>query len=341
MAEFSFAQIEAILAAINNIADHKRTAFAGRLKTLQKNKILDRKAPGRGKAAAYSFNHLVQLGFGIELMKAGLAPNRAANLVRSSWSNIRVSAYLSTFTDFEIREMRDDFYDDSTNYAYSWVVRTDAFADLTVDGFSEYDDYEGVEAIESSDLPSWFDAISIVEGAQGRRVLVINATALVHTLLWSVEQKFKFADRQSMRDDIQDEHDNLIDLLNKFDLESPSIKREKIEKEVPFGKYSLTELIGSEYARHASKPVQAQILEAKETFNNLSDAAKQILVVGSVEGQFTIDSEVVRKGLIELIEKELLEAGYEDDGESPALEITSSSKVQTIYQILRQNGGQM
>lgn len=85
MQEFNFGEIEAALARLNHIADHKRVAFAGRLRILQKAGVPMRDTPGRGKAGAFTVDHAFQLALGVELLQCGLAPQRVGEIIRRQW----------------------------------------------------------------------------------------------------------------------------------------------------------------------------------------------------------------------------------------------------------------
>src|SRR5690242_1824745 len=101
MVDFAFGQVEAVLAAMNRVASHKRIAFAGRLKFLQRNGVPLRVKPGRGRAGAYSFAQLMQLAIAVELLQSGLSPQRAAQLVQQNWGRLRNMAMHHVSQEFE------------------------------------------------------------------------------------------------------------------------------------------------------------------------------------------------------------------------------------------------
>lgn len=73
---FSFANVEAALALSHDIAPSKRSAFANRLKHLQKLGFLPEIRTGRGKAADYKGHHIFLLGLALQFIEMGLTPER-------------------------------------------------------------------------------------------------------------------------------------------------------------------------------------------------------------------------------------------------------------------------
>ena len=82
--ELTFAQVEKALALTNAVAETKRSAFAYRLKHLQKLRFPPGVNTGRGKAAAYDVGHLYLLGVALELNQLGLTPERTVNVINQN-----------------------------------------------------------------------------------------------------------------------------------------------------------------------------------------------------------------------------------------------------------------
>lgn len=85
LTEFTFAQVEAVLARQFIIASPKRAAFRSRIKALQKYGVPSRPKQGRGVPSTFSSPHLMQLALAVELTNSGLAPQVAAEVVLKSW----------------------------------------------------------------------------------------------------------------------------------------------------------------------------------------------------------------------------------------------------------------
>lgn len=85
---YGFAEIEAGLAIIHDIASEKRTAFVGRLKYLQKQGFLPNANTGRGKAASYQAEDAMLLGLALQLCEFGLSPDKAVNVIKRSMGYI-------------------------------------------------------------------------------------------------------------------------------------------------------------------------------------------------------------------------------------------------------------
>jgi len=76
------------LANLHCIADPRRSAFANRLRHLQKMGFPPGINTGRGKAAEYGPEHVFLLGFVLELNQFGMGPERAVNLLDKSLDDV-------------------------------------------------------------------------------------------------------------------------------------------------------------------------------------------------------------------------------------------------------------
>ena len=212
--ELSFGQVEAVLAKLNKIADHKRVAFMSRLKHLQKNGCPDRqKRPGRGKPGAYSFSELMQTAIAVDLLQSGLPPALAAKIATGTWLGIRATVYIATFLKADVDEInearvRDGLEERDYPDTWLWMVSPEALRDMTTDGTSEWDHYEAMMPVRLSDAAEQLEKGSAV-GVFGRgwRTLVINGTALTQAVMSIVAHHFRFAEWKAMRDDIKVEMD--------------------------------------------------------------------------------------------------------------------------------------
>ena len=91
--KFTFAQVEKTLALTHNVDETRRSAFAARLKHLQKMKFPPGVNTGRGRAASYDVGHICLLGVALELNQLGLSPERAVGVITSDHGAI-ASAFL-------------------------------------------------------------------------------------------------------------------------------------------------------------------------------------------------------------------------------------------------------
>lgn len=206
MPRFTFGQVEALLAEANDIAPDKRQAFSARLKHLQRQGLRGEGAqPGRGRAATQTFGEVMQLALAVELLKAGLPPQRAAQLVRLNWGSIRYSVFLSMLTRHDADQIVVRGSDESISTEWLWLVRADALAELTTAGDNEYDAYEAIEAVDLKGLSRLLDVYSHGGDPQGRRTLLIHGTALTRSVLHQAAHRFHFATIDEMRDDISHE----------------------------------------------------------------------------------------------------------------------------------------
>lgn len=223
MSRFTFGEVEAILAELNDVASHKRVAFSSRLKNLQKQGLsAEEAAPGRGRVAKFDYCDLINLAAGVELIRLGLPPQRAASIVSKSSSAFRYTSYLATYTDDEARDAAEENGLDLPELHHAWLVRFDAMADLTNDGFHEADDFEAVEDVPLSEVRAIFeialDGNAVDHPFAARRHLVIHGTALCRRVVEIVAYSFRLATPSEMRADVLAAFKRLEQILATVDL---------------------------------------------------------------------------------------------------------------------------
>lgn len=102
--EFTFAQVEQALAQHHMIASERRSAFANRIKHLQKQGFPPGTNTGRGRAASYQVQHLFLLGVALELAQFGYTPERSIRLISNNYLPLceGVVDVVQFFNDFTI-----------------------------------------------------------------------------------------------------------------------------------------------------------------------------------------------------------------------------------------------
>jgi hypothetical protein len=85
---FSFAQVEAALAHAHAISDGKRSAFANRIKHMQKLGFLPEIRTGRGQAANYKGHHAFLIGVALQFIEFGLTPERVITFIQKNMGSI-------------------------------------------------------------------------------------------------------------------------------------------------------------------------------------------------------------------------------------------------------------
>lgn len=85
----NFAMVEAVFARLHEIEDAQRTAFASRIKHMQRLGFPPGTNTGKGRAAAYSAQHLFLIGFALELAQLGLATDAAIPLMQDNMDVVR------------------------------------------------------------------------------------------------------------------------------------------------------------------------------------------------------------------------------------------------------------
>ncbi len=78
---FTFAEIRDSLADMHDITSEKRSAFANRIKNLQRKGFPGGVNTGRGTTANYLWEHLIRLGFVFEVLEIGIIPDKAIEFI--------------------------------------------------------------------------------------------------------------------------------------------------------------------------------------------------------------------------------------------------------------------
>ena len=212
--DFSFGQIEAICAALNRIASDKRVAFAGRLKQLQKQGLMEEsRRPGRGKAGTYTFSDLMRFVVAVELIQAGLMPQMAARLVTGSWLGLRYSVYSATFTEEEMDEWQEMPLGPETR-DYYWMLTPEALREMTEEGFGKYDHMDSILAVPVEEVADRLQSdVEIGVFGEGWRMIVLHGTKITKAVVGLLEGQYRYATREQMRADLQGELNYLMDAM--------------------------------------------------------------------------------------------------------------------------------
>lgn len=172
--------------------------------------------------AKLSYFEAIQLAAGVELLRLGLPPQRAASLISKSSDALLHTAYLATHDATQLEQLAAKNGAEPSEMRHVWLVRFDALADMTKSGWSEYDDYEAIEALSPSQVRVVFEIGALggdddVDGVP-RRHLAINGTALCQRLVLIAEHTFHLATAEEMREDVHAEAHRIEDILREFDL---------------------------------------------------------------------------------------------------------------------------
>ena len=183
MQQFSFAEVEAILARQFRIASRKRAAFRSRVKALQKYGVPKGQARGRGLPASFNVDQILQTALGLELTNAGLSPQIACKVVlRSWWANLPLVYEALNFLNGNEPE------DEGLALGWCWRIFVENFDELMDpklrDSWSQQ--YYWLTPMVGYDL--W--ALNGVSGKNRspsiERAVVINATAFFATFVWAI-----------------------------------------------------------------------------------------------------------------------------------------------------------
>lgn len=264
--EFSFGQIEAILARHNRIASDKRVAFMGRLKQLQKHDIIEKvRRPGKGKAGTYSFSDLMQFVIAVELMQCGLMPKMAADLVTGSWSLLRYSVYSATHNREEMDEWMEMPHGPETS-DWFWMLTPEALREISEEGLGKYDHMEAILAVPFEEVAERLRADREI-GVFGEswRTIALHGTMITQAVVGIVEDEFRYATREQMREDLMEsvwEMDQMLEeqplggveeaIVNKFE----NIKNQTIRAMQDKARRARFKPTGAALARQSRKQIE-------------------------------------------------------------------------------------
>ncbi|MGZ8285366.1 MAG: hypothetical protein ACXW27_06030 [Allosphingosinicella sp.] len=206
--ELTFGQVEAVLARLNRIADHKRVAFMSRLKHLQKNGCPQRAPPGRGKPGSYSFSQLMQAAIAVDLLQSGLPPALSARITTGNWLTLRPTIYMATYSASAVKEMNQVRASKGGEEMpppeeWLWMISPEALRDMTQDGLGEFDHYEAIVPVRLSEANRQIESgINVGVFGEGWRTLVIHGSRLTQAVMTMVCFHFRFAEWGDLRADL-------------------------------------------------------------------------------------------------------------------------------------------
>ncbi len=235
--DFSFGQVQAICAEMQDIDRGKLPAFTSRLKHLMQAMAKAREAetlakgPGRGRAAKFSFSQLMKVVIAVELIQAGTPPGLAAKLIEGNWLQLRVGVYFGLYNELEKRdagEPREETY---------WVLMPEALRDLTNAGENDWDHYEAFESFYRTDDLATHLASHSSSGFRGhyRRQVILNGTVITRAAAFIISFEMNIATIEELRDDlyreIKDDEARLEQTVKDLDLkpELEAIRENKLK----------------------------------------------------------------------------------------------------------------
>lgn len=146
--ELTYAEVEAVLAALHHIADDKRVAFKARLKHFQRLKFPDGSNTGTGKRVVYTIDMFVKLAFAMELTQIGMSPKRIVHILRLNWELCAGSIPLAITP----RAHFDKWQPPITHNNYVWMLSPESLRDLAEGGEDDLDYYGLLTVIPMADL---------------------------------------------------------------------------------------------------------------------------------------------------------------------------------------------
>jgi len=160
------------------IGTTKRVAFSGRIKALIKYGVPMRPRLGRGHAAKFSGDHLLQLAVALALTRAGLSPQTSAQIVKGQWwmEKEKINAGL--------KRISEGYSSSGIALGWMWIAYVDAFEDLKKDSGSRPVALEAVPPSQLYGYTEW----GPFTGYQHERAIVLNPAIILTRLIQSCVQ---------------------------------------------------------------------------------------------------------------------------------------------------------
>jgi len=200
--QFRFAEVEQALALVHTIADGKRSAFANRLRHLQRLGFPPGVNTGRGTVASYGVGEVFLLGVALELMQLGLNPERAVQAITDDYFAVAMGAGMAARDGTPQGSFRNPVFYYLDPSALSDLMRPSRQGDRASSSFF----YAGIGVITEN----------LAESAkQGfGRLALINISFLIHRISGFLPLKDQ---KQLFYDNLSTWADNLIDGLEDGD----------------------------------------------------------------------------------------------------------------------------
>lgn len=187
MGTLTYGQTEEILASMTGIHPSRRPAFQSRLKQWQKMNFPEGVNVGRGVRAAYGGDQFYQLAFMIEVVRAGLPPERGVEAITSAWGLLKLGLMFSAshMADNQLEQrfslIRIDAFDDLIHvdgeYRQGTTVTTVSRRDIEKYDGLKIDDFE--ESDRGPGLIKHLAAMATEEGALRTSSIMVNTSSLL------------------------------------------------------------------------------------------------------------------------------------------------------------------
>ena len=193
MIEFSFGEVEAVLVALNHVADEKRTAFRARLKHFQRLGFPAGANTGTGTRAIYTFPMLLQMCLATELAQTGMAPLRIVEMIKWNWSDQMGGLFLAMLPGDVLDQFTPPFPDNNL----VWTLAPEALRDLTKEGAKESDALFAVRVFPAIELVTQlYDVNHNPTGGDYRHVVIFLKPLMwrITSIVRSIRSDITFAD---------------------------------------------------------------------------------------------------------------------------------------------------
>jgi hypothetical protein len=166
--------LEDLLAELHDVAPQNRVALQGRIKHFQRSGWPGGTNTGKGKAASYDFGAVLKLCLGFELLQIGVTPERAANLLRKNWDNIRTAVSLAMNSHSELSTLERD---DNDGFDVFLFCDPKALSGLTISDVDPSD-----ETFFYVSAPEMARQLIDSKRLEGQRLALINLTIVLDSI---------------------------------------------------------------------------------------------------------------------------------------------------------------
>lgn len=207
--QLQYAQVEAALVSLNQIADSKLGAFRARLRHLRVKGLPEGTNTGKGQRATFSALSYLQMVLATELMQVGFSPSRIVKMIKGNWYNLEFDALVALSDQDYLDQLQPPISLDQREFA--WTFSAEALRDLSFNGDGEYDYHDAIVSVPLSQLSEVINSSFIYQEdktfpivGEPWRTVVINGSALIVMAIGTLIVQNEDISREDVWSDIRD-----------------------------------------------------------------------------------------------------------------------------------------
>lgn len=187
MLEFTYAQVVSVLAKLNRVPEKNMGAFRARLRNLQSKSFPPGTNTGKGRAATYTSENLLQMAVATELMQVGFRPDRIVKIVTSNWTEIRLGFLMALTTD----DALDRWTPPLLTNDYVLALAPEGLRELSDVGEREYDYHESVEVFPFETIVTEMPLLDATPSVgESHRKVILRLRPIGHIVLHYLDGLF-------------------------------------------------------------------------------------------------------------------------------------------------------